>query len=212
MTQHSTDQSANEIPYGYCHCGCGQQTPSAPQTHTAKGWIKGQPLRYLPGHNIAPYRHTLAEAFWLYCVPGAPDTCWLWQGPLHKGYGFFERHGKRYYAHRVSYELHYGPIPATEKCHDTSVCHTCDMPACCNPAHLFLGTQADNNRDMTAKGRHADLRGEQNGYAKLTEKDVIEIRCLHEQGIMGTAIGRQFNVSKSLIYQIVRREAWKHVP
>ena len=80
-------------------------------------------------------------------------TCWLFRGTLNnKGYGklFFE--GRLVYAHRVSYALAHGGLPASH------VLHRCDTPACVNPDHLFLGTQGDNIRDMAAKGRHWQLR------------------------------------------------------
>jgi hypothetical protein len=80
--------------------------------------------------------------------------CWEWQGAKTKGYGMIG-HGRRSdpgtrvkQVHRVAWELTYGPIPE-----GTSVLHSCDNPPCYNPTHLFLGTQADNVADMTAKGR-----------------------------------------------------------
>lgn len=71
--------------------------------------------------------------------------CWEWKGKRYpSGYG---RHSK-FYAHRVAYELVHGPIPA-----GMFVCHRCDNPPCCNPAHLFLGTPEDNAKDRERKGR-----------------------------------------------------------
>jgi len=91
--------------------------------------------------------------FALVAVAG-PDECWLWRGGVQKsktrgrgGYGWFWL-GKAQHAHRVSWLLHHGPIPEG-KC----VLHRCDVRRCVNPAHLWLGTKADNNRDRDAKGR-----------------------------------------------------------
>jgi len=90
----------------------------------------------------------------------APDGCWLWTAgkfsPVRHGfgrYGAFWVGGKMRYAHRVAWEIFIGDIPS-----DMNVLHSCDNPPCCNPEHLFLGTQLDNVRDMISKGR-ADISG-----------------------------------------------------
>lgn len=75
--------------------------------------------------------------------------CWLWAaGKNNQGYGVCFLDGRRTYVHRLSWELHRGPIPS-----GLYVCHTCDTPLCLNPDHLFLGTQRDNMADASAKGR-----------------------------------------------------------
>jgi hypothetical protein len=80
--------------------------------------------------------------------------CWPWTGTRSpKGYGFIWLDGTNRRVHRVVYELAIGPIPD-----DMWVLHHCDNPPCCNPAHLWLGTNADNMRDMLAKGRGAQMR------------------------------------------------------
>lgn len=88
--------------------------------------------------------------FWSQVKQGAPDECWEWQGRRNDdGYGQI-RLGNTYRAHRIAYKLAYGSIPDS-----LWVLHRCDNPPCCNPAHLFLGTVLDNNRDAAAKGRRA---------------------------------------------------------
>jgi hypothetical protein len=78
-----------------------------------------------------------------------PDDCWLWTGSLDlKGYGTVRRRGKTARAHRVAYQLWVGDIP-----NGLHVLHRCDLRSCCNPQHLWLGTHADNMRDMATKGR-----------------------------------------------------------
>ena len=81
-------------------------------------------------------------------MPVPFSGCWLWTGPSSDGYGDFRIGGKRILAHRLSYELHIGPIPD-----GMFVCHKCDVRCCINPAHLFAGTSGDNALDMYAKGR-----------------------------------------------------------
>lgn len=85
-----------------------------------------------------------------------PETgCWTWTGSrVNDTYGCANINYKQVLAHRLSYELHHGPIPE-----DQHVCHRCDNPLCVNPAHLFLGTQKENLADMTAKGRRKAVPG-----------------------------------------------------
>jgi hypothetical protein len=78
--------------------------------------------------------------------------CWIWQGWFRKpprDYGSMGYRGKAWTTHRLSYLLHKGPIPSNKV-----VCHTCDTPRCCNPQHLWLGTQRDNLVDSVIKKRH----------------------------------------------------------
>lgn len=101
--------------------------------------------------------------------------------------------------------LTHGPITT-----GLDVCHRCDNPGCVNPAHLFLGTHADNMRDMQQKDRHA--RGERSGRASLTDAAVMEIRRLAKQGVLQSEIAKQFNTPNGNVSQIVNGKAWKHVP
>jgi len=94
---------------------------------------------------------TLREALDAKTPTGAPDDCWEWGGsPGQDGYGVVSWGGSQYRAHRVSYELHVGPVPE-----GLVVRHACDNPPCVNPAHLLPGTQADNVRDMYERGRRS---------------------------------------------------------
>jgi HNH endonuclease len=95
---------------------------------------------------------TLAERFWAKVDRSAgPDGCWPWTGArFWFGHGAIKIDGRPWGAHRIAWELTNGPIPDGLQAN-----HRCDNPPCCNPAHLFLGTQLDNVRDMDAKGRRA---------------------------------------------------------
>jgi hypothetical protein len=132
--------------------------------------------------------------------------CWLWTGATDGlGYGYLGntlRMGAKK-AHRVSYELHRGPIQE-----GLCVCHHCDNPSCVNPSHLFLGTQADNNADMVRKGRGSDKRGEANPNAKLTFEKASIIRNLYAGGMTQQAIADKFFVSQNVVSRIVRGARW----
>jgi hypothetical protein len=134
--------------------------------------------------------------------------CWLWTGSVDSsGYGQFKWDCKHYRAHRVSYEVHKGPIGEGKL-----VLHTCDVPACCNPAHLVEGTDMDNSTDKVAKGRQAFLRGQDNGSAKLTEVKVRQIRQLLRNGQhTQREIGDMFGVSNQIVNNINLGKNWKHM-
>lgn len=119
---------------------------------------------------------SLADRFWKYAVVGM--ECWGWAAyTTSKGYGHIRlpdgRAGK---AHRVSWELHYGPIPD-----GLFVCHTCDNPQCCNPAHLFLGTNADNAADREAKGRSARIDNAGRRYPGAQSTRTLQRRARFER-------------------------------
>jgi len=99
--------------------------------------------------------------------------------------------------HRFAYEAFVGPIPPGDK-----VCHICDNPICCNPLHLFLGSDQENATDSQRKGRKRK---------KLRPGDIAEIRRLRNEGIAVTTIAHKFKVSWSEIYYILRGEHWSHV-
>lgn len=138
------------------------------------------------------------------------ESCWLWMGHLNKGYGQFSRggHGSSGSAHRAMYALFRGPIPR-----GMCVCHACDNPRCVNPAHLFLGTQADNHRDMMSKGRgiFPGAPGSKNAKARLNENQVREIRSRLAAGESQPALSVRFNVSTQTISGINTGVNWRHI-
>ncbi len=135
-------------------------------------------------------------------------SCWLWTGPVDRdGYGEWQYAERRLKAHRWSHVLFLGE-PGT-----LQVCHACDVPACVNPAHLFLGTQADNVHDMQAKGRICDKRGERHHMAKLSDAVVLELRAKYD-GKWGSAsaLARAYGMKRQIVYDAVTRRRWRHLP
>ena len=109
-------------------------------------------------------------------------------------------------AHRVSWEMAVGPIPK-----GLHVLHRCDNPPCVRPSHLFLGTQADNVRDMVNKGRDVQLTGESHWKVKLTEAKVREARRRCSEGETKKDLAKEFGVSHSTMCSAVNGTTWKHV-
>lgn len=134
------------------------------------------------------------------------DGCWEWIGSHDwSGYSTFVFGGRRYRAHRVSWEVHNGPIP-----NGLLVLHHCDNPPCSNPEHLFLGTQSDNMADMAAKVR--STVGVRHPMVKLTEDEVQAIRRSWDAGETQLALGRKYKVNNRTICSIVRGQSWRHLP
>lgn len=134
------------------------------------------------------------------------DGCWLWTGTIGKhGYGTFtDEKGWPCRAHRYSWMLRYGDIPA-----DTLICHTCDVRPCVRWDHLFHGTCRDNLQDAASKKRMA--WGERHGMSLLSQEQVAEIRQLRANGKLLREIAAQFAVSVSNISLIARAESWRHL-
>lgn len=153
------------------------------------------------------------DSFWSQVERGEPDACWLWTGKKIKGgYGDHrvpvDGQWKHVIAHRFVWQEAHGPIPP-----GLFVLHRCDVPACVNPAHLFLGTASDNMRDMVEKGRAADQRGASNAAAKLTPEHVLEIRRLvNEEHQSRTSVGRRFGLHPWYVNRIAKGTAWASLP
>jgi hypothetical protein len=141
-------------------------------------------------------------------IKKGPQECWLWSGSLNTyGYGDVAWRGKRTTASRAAYEYYRGEIPAGHV-----ICHKCDVPACCNPEHLFAGTTAENLADCRAKGRAVYLTGKNHHRqtAKLTEQQVIDAKVMHfQKGISQTEIARRYGVNSSAISRAVRGITWE---
>ncbi len=147
---------------------------------------------------------SLADRLDFYTIPEPNSGCYLWLGSYHRnGYGQMSWGNRMTTTNRLSWIAHRGPI--IDGLH---VLHKCDVRACCNPDHLFLGTHDRNMADMDAKGRRVIVRGIDHGAAKLTEENVLAIRSATGRY---SEIAERFGVSKSLVCQITKRQIWKHL-
>jgi hypothetical protein len=153
----------------------------------------------------------ISESFWDHVDQSAgADGCWPWQRAIiRSGYGSLWVEGRAVSAHRRAYELANGPIPHGPGYHGYVVMHSCDNRACCNPAHLSLGTQGDNNRDRDTKGR-ADVRprGEDNHNSRFTRDMVIAVRQMRAEGASYGELVKRTGMSKSQVARICKGQSW----
>jgi hypothetical protein len=152
---------------------------------------------------MPPKPRPIHERYWPKVDCSSADGCWPWVGAVTKtGYG--QLHTASYKppikAHRLAWQLAFGPIPQ-----GMLVCHTCDNRLCCRPSHLFLGTIQDNADDMVAKGRFP-LNG-----AKITADDVRAIRVRLASGEQRKAVARDYGLSAPHLSHIANRKRWRHL-
>ena len=155
----------------------------------------------------------LIPRFWSKVEVGSDEECWLWRASRNStNYGEFwvgdsfpeARRNGIMGAHKVAFLLAVGPIGE-----GLCVCHTCDNPSCCNPAHLFLATRAENQADMRDKGRAA--KGERVANSRLTGRQVQEIKSRLESGEFPRQLAEDFGVSESTIRHVRGGKTWTHI-
>ena len=169
--------------------------------------------------------------FWSGVGMAEPDACWLWgRSRYPNGYGKFKLRAMRNEtgAHRVAWMIANGPIPP-----GLCVCHSCDVKACCNPRHLFVGTMAENIADRDRKGRTArgdrsgarthprprlwsrELKGRRRGefhpIAKLTARIVKHIRAAVAEGVPQHILRRRYDIAPTTMLSVVTGKTWRHV-
>lgn len=152
--------------------------------------------------------HFYLERHLAYKIVIDENGCWIFTGGSKNNFhGSLWIDGKSVQVHRYAWELTQGEIPK-----GLFVLHKCDVGMCVNPEHLFLGTQVDNIVDMDTKGRsNRSQPGKKNGRATLTEQDVLEIRRLAAEGMTPIIIWKKYDVGKTTIYKIIKRELWSHI-
>lgn len=127
---------------------------------------------------------------------GGVDSCWNWQrSTTSKGYGVTYVKGKQVLAHRLALNVSGVSIPD-----GMYALHRCDNPRCCNPAHLFLGTKAENNADMHRKMRHSF--GERHKRSKLTSAQVEEIKAARTSGKTQREVAAMFGIGQTQVWRI----------
>jgi hypothetical protein len=155
---------------------------------------------------------TIADRLWRHTSKSVDvNACWPWTGCLIGRYGRIstgtrDRNG-RYgveRAHRVSYEIHNGPIPP-----GLFVLHSCDNPPCVNPKHLHLGTNVDNMREAVERKRFP--LGEAKATARLSEQQVCEMRRRLHAGERVGAVAGAYGVDRSTVRRVASGIYWGHV-
>ena len=157
---------------------------------------------------MSDFKSTVAERWKKYVHRRQDHQCWPWTGSkaVRGGYGQLNDRKKLLKAHRLAWELHFGPIPE-----ELLVRHMCHNPECCNPTHLLLGTDKDNSQDAVRAKRNVlpPLRkGEECYQTPFTKEDIIKIRS---SPLTGVELAKLHNVSRSAISQIRKRKVWRHV-
>ncbi len=189
--------ASNGHSYWKCRCiGCGLE-----KEIVGPDLKKPSNLRKRCEHQFKSTEDRLLDA-----TVRRASGCWEFTGPrFSNGYGKFWVPGRtRLGPHRISYEIFCGPISE-----GLLVCHHCDNRICINPTHLFLGTVKDNADDMVAKGR--SNRGEKNYNAKLSEKDVLDIRRALSAGYAMRELALRYGVLTSSIKNIAIGKSWRHL-
>jgi hypothetical protein len=145
----------------------------------------------------------IASRFW--AKVNKSGDCWIWESHInYAGYGKFMLNRISQSAHRVAWELTNGPIPE-----GLCICHKCDNPPCVNPEHLFLGTHADNAADRVAKGRGIGCPGELNPKAKVSKKDVEDIRRRCASGESRQSVASLYGITAGQVRNITTGKAWR---
>ena len=175
-------------PSGLCMCGCGERTTLASRSYTKRNIIKGQPFRYIAGHQRRLTTPPYVERDWGYETP-----CWVWQRSTTQGYGRKGAGASRSVpAHRFYWERENGPVPA-----GLQLDHLCRNHPCVRPSHLEPVTSTENVR----RGAHT----------RLTKGDVLYIRDSVHQGQTQTSLAREFGVCKATINHIITGRNWRDV-
>jgi hypothetical protein len=174
------------VPYGYCHCRCGGRTNVSPYSHKGRGLVRGEPRKYINGHQgKCPGPEYAIED------RGYETPCWVWQRKrIPSGYGYLNFDGRQWVAHVLYWERVNGPVPDGYE-----LDHLCRVRPCVRPDHLEVVTHALNvQRSMTAR---------------LTPEAVAIIRATPRIRGSGRALAERFGVGPTAISDIRNGKTWK---
>lgn len=178
--------------HGLCECGCGRPAPIAKQTRTAKGQVRGKPMRFIRGH--VGGRQPRTDGLYRIEDRGYETPCWIWQLTQSSGYGQISRGGDKspIGAHVRFWEDANGPVPD-----GLQIDHRCRVSTCVNPAHLEAVTPAENARRRP--------------NTKLTADAVREVRRMLGDGFPRAPIAERFGVSVGTISDIKYGRIWRDI-
>ena len=194
------DTEQATVPYGYCHCGCGEKTRLARKTDRAIGHVRGAPLRFIAGHGA---RRSPEQRFRKWVGEAKAGGCWPWRGTIaDNGYGRLSLGYSSVPAHRFSYELHVGTVPEghvlDHLCHTRDAScpggSTCPHRRCVNPVHLEPVPHPENCRRGVG--------------TKLTPGDITAIRCALAGGTTQGVLAMDYGVAQSTISRIGSNARW----
>ena len=183
---------------------------AAPDSCSGRGSIPSA----IHGRVLVVLSESTVARFWTKVDVREPDECWPWTAAVRSTrcqYGVLKVDGRVRLAHRLSYEIANGPMPD-----GVLVCHSCDVPLCVNPAHLFAGSYRDNAVDALQKGRMTPVQtrhqaGVENLNARLTEDVVRAIRADRAGGMNLVPLAAKYGVGYSTVRDVVAGRTWTHV-
>ena len=181
---------SQDIPEGFCQCGCGGKTAVPKYNNAAKREVAGVPKPYVSGHRARKYSGPKYEER----DRGYDTPCWIWLWGMdsHTGYGQYYGGGRSTHAHRWMYEKMVGPIPA-----GLHIDHLCRVRECCNPAHMEPVTNGENQR-----------RG---ANTKLTAEKVAQIKRRALCGEFQGAIAADYGVARTTVSSVLRGASWRDI-
>lgn len=200
------------IPYGYCHCGCGQKTPLADRTATALKWKRGFPIRFVKGHYIRlanpkpPNQIDDILARYKLKDCGYDTLCWIWTQYIDKkGYGKVKLEGTTVFVHRLFYEQEFGSVDVSHT--EKQLHHLCRVKSCCNPRHMVLIDTITHCKLHNPKGLPKKKVNRGTHPLRIPDDVRRQVRELYAQpNETLSTVAKYFNISGSSVHRIVKTD------